>query len=263
MQQRGRCAMSRPEPNAGPAGKSVERQKTKIEELFFEQQLQKFIENRETFANASEIARTYPGAELSFRTLKDNPNIRISEQILRSIWPTVHEWVYADFLAQIRFSTTAAWPAIIVRLLKGEGIEHGETVHYRRLGGRPRKAAREREPMLIGERVKAAIPRFERLHTDYDSLRRKFPPQGERWRRELNKAGTLPNEIDALMHSKMARSAAIHYVAMKLGIRTHTVQNAFSIYKKGKEWIGRVRKFPRNPIRETEIPQIPQKPRKG
>jgi hypothetical protein len=226
--------MNRPEPNAGPVGKSAERQKTKIKGLFFEQQLRRFIENRKTFANASEIARTYPGAELSFRTLKDNPKFRISEDILRSIWPTVHEWVYADFLAQIRFSTTAEWPAIIGRLLKGEGIEHGETVHYHRQGGRPRKATREREPMLIGERVKAAIPRFEGLRAAYDSLRREFPAQGERWRRELSKAGNLPNEIDALIHSKTARSAAIHYVAMKLGIRTHTVQNAFSLYKRGK-----------------------------
>jgi len=96
--------MNRPEPNAGLEGKSVERQKAKFKGLFFEQQLQKLIENRETFANASEIARIYPDAELAFRNLKDNPMIRISEQILRSIWPSVHEWVYADALAQIRFS---------------------------------------------------------------------------------------------------------------------------------------------------------------
>ena len=143
--------------------------------------------------------------------------------------------MYADFLGQIRFSPTAEWPAIIERLLQKEGIESGGAIDSRRIGGRPRKAAHERETMLIGERVWEAIPRFEKLRKVYDGLRRKFPAQRERWRSELHKAGTLPNEIDALMHSKTARSAATHYVAMKLARKLHTVQNAFSMYKKRKK----------------------------
>ncbi len=227
--------MNRPEPNAGLEGKSVERQKAKFKGLFFEQQLQKLIENRETFANASEIARIYPDAELAFRNLKDNPMIRISEQILRSIWPSVHEWVYADALAQIRFSPPVEWPAIIVRLLQREGIEFEGEVNSRRQGGRPRKPLHERNLMMLGELVTEAIPRFEKFHVHYDDLRQRFPAQRERWRIELQKMRMQPNEIDALLNCKTARSAAIHYVAKKLGLTPHTVQNAYSIFRKTKK----------------------------
>jgi hypothetical protein len=224
--------MNRPEPNAGPEEKSVEEQKTKLEGLFFEQQLQKLIQNRETFADLSEIESTYPGAELGFSILKDRTKIRLSESVLRSLWPSVREWIYADFLAQIRFSSAAEWHGLIVRLLEREGIDLGATVGFRRKAGRPRKQLHERNLVMIGEMVWGEIPRFEKLHAKYDDLRQRFPAQRERWRIELNRAGILPNEIDALLHCKTTISAAIHYVAKRLDRTPHTIQNAFSIYKK-------------------------------
>jgi len=116
---------------------------------------------------------------------------------------------------------------------------------------------------MLGELVTEAIPRFEKFHVHYDDLRQRFPAQRERWRIELQKMRMQPNEIDALLNCKTARSAAIHYVAKKLGLTPHTVQNAYSIFRKTKSRRGRVRTFPQNLIRETEIPQIPQNPRKA